>query len=142
MISVVGLIVLALLTNESGGFTVQASGRSRPSVALRAWNPAEGLKNIFSPTAEDEETDVNPLREVGDMFSNFDAVIDDFFNKRMGNGEIFYGKRRYKPSGTVEGKYNGMGLTDRTKIDMAREYKEQVLAERKLRQEAAKKKGK
>eukprot|EP00978_Attheya_sp_CCMP212_P041639 scaffold241197_cov37-Attheya_sp.AAC.1 len=58
-----------------------------------------------------------------------DDVVDDFFNKRMGNGEIFYGKRKFKPSGSVEGDYNGMGLTDKLKIDITRERKEEWLEE-------------
>mmetsp|Transcript_34472 Transcript_34472/g.69634 ORF Transcript_34472/g.69634 Transcript_34472/m.69634 type:complete len:178 (-) Transcript_34472:1123-1656(-) len=64
-------------------------------------------------------------------------VIDDFYNKRMGKGEIFYGKRKYKPSGTVEGDYNGLGLTDKQRIDDAREYKAQWEEERRLRREMA-----
>lgn len=65
------------------------------------------------------------------------TVIDDFYNKRMGKGEIFYGKRKYKPSGTVEGDYNGLGLTDKQRIDDAREYKAQWEEERRLRREMA-----
>lgn len=66
----------------------------------------------------------NPLQELGDMFSSMDDVIDDFFNKRMGNGEVFYGKRKYKPSGKVEGQYQGMGLTDKQRIEDTKEHKE------------------
>ena len=81
----------------------------------------------------------NPFKEVVDMFSNFDDVIDDFFYKRMGNGEVFYGKRKYKPSGRVEGQYNGMGLTDKLKIDISRERKEQFLEEKRRREEESRK---
>eukprot|EP00553_Chaetoceros_curvisetus_P005019 CAMPEP_0204635424 /NCGR_PEP_ID=MMETSP0717-20131115/31478_1 /ASSEMBLY_ACC=CAM_ASM_000666 /TAXON_ID=230516 /ORGANISM="Chaetoceros curvisetus" /LENGTH=138 /DNA_ID=CAMNT_0051654165 /DNA_START=64 /DNA_END=480 /DNA_ORIENTATION=+ len=76
-----------------------------------------------------------PLAGVFDFFSNLDAVADDFFYKRMGKGEIFYGKRKYKPSGDVDGDYNGFGLSDKQKIDMTREYKEQWLEEKKMRDE-------
>lgn len=69
------------------------------------------------------------------MLSNFDDVLDDFFYKRMGNGEVFYGKRKYKPTGRVEGKYNGMGLTDKLKIDISRERKELYLEEKRRREE-------
>ena len=65
------------------------------------------------------------------------SVIDDFYNKRMGKGEIFYGKRKYKPSVTVEGDYNGLGLTDKQRIDDAREYKRQWEEERAMRREMA-----
>lgn len=71
------------------------------------------------------------------MIKNMDDIIDDFFNKRMGNGEIFYGKRKYKPSGTVGGQYNGLGLSDRQRIDDANEYKAQVQEERLFRQKLA-----
>ena len=54
-----------------------------------------------------------------------------------GNGEVFYGKRKYKPSGkpNTEGKYNGMGLSDKGRIDVVREVKAQFL-ERRLSAEA------
>lgn len=76
-----------------------------------------------------------PFQELIDIFSNFDDVVDDFFYKRMGQGEVFYGKRKYKPSGKVEGDYNGFGLSDKMKIDMTREYKEEWLEEKKMRDE-------
>jgi hypothetical protein len=84
---------------------------------------------------DDKETKGSFLEGCIDFFSNFDAVVDDFFYKRMGKGEIFYGKRRYKPSGDVEGDYQGMGLSDKLKIDMAREYREEWLEEKRLRDE-------
>ena len=59
------------------------------------------------------------MKELSDMFSSMDDVLDDFFYKRMGNGEVFYGKRKYKPSGDVEGSYNGLGLTDKQRIEDA-----------------------
>jgi hypothetical protein len=42
----------------------------------------------------------------------------------MGNGEVFYGKRKYKPSGRVSDEYNGGGFTDYRKIEAAREFRE------------------
>ena len=80
---------------------------------------------------------LNPLNAVADMFQNMDDVVDDFFNKRMGNGEIFYGKRKYKPSGTVEGDYNGFGLSDFQKIEMTKERKNEWLEEQRWRKEMA-----
>ena len=62
--------------------------------------------------------------------------MDDFFNKRMGNGEIFYGKRKYKPSGNIESDYNGGGLSDWRKIEAAREFREERA---RLREEAQQK---
>jgi hypothetical protein len=60
------------------------------------------------------------------MISNFDDVIDDFVYKRMGAGEQWYGKRRYNPSGRVDGDYNGMGRSDYFRIEVARVQKEEM----------------
>ena len=67
----------------------------------------------------------NPLSELADMWQNFDDIVDDFFNKRMGNGEQFYGQRKYKPSGKVTTDYNGYGFSDFRKIEAAREFREE-----------------
>eukprot|EP01083_Nonionella_stella_P132378 402468_1 len=84
---------------------------------------------------DDENAKEGPLAGVRDFFANLDSVADDFFYKRMGKGEIFYGKRRYKPSGEVEGDYNGFGLSDKGKIDTVREYKDAWLEEKEMRDE-------
>ena len=84
---------------------------------------------------KETSTSWNLFKEAADMINNFDAMVDDFFYKRMGNGEVFYGKRKYKPSGRVEGKYNGMGLTDKLKIDVSRERKELFLQEKRRRED-------
>jgi hypothetical protein len=42
----------------------------------------------------------------------------------MGNGEVFYGKRKYKPSGKVDAEYNGGGFSDWRKMEAAREFRE------------------
>jgi hypothetical protein len=74
----------------------------------------------------------NLFQELNDMISNWDDVIDDFMFKRMGNGELFYGKRKYKPSNkpNMDGKYSGMGISDSAKIDLARQRKEEMLERR------------
>jgi hypothetical protein len=64
--------------------------------------------------------------------------VDDFMNKRMGKGEIFYGARQSKVYGADDpgreaGKYSGAGLSDRWKIEEAREARE----ERRVRAAAA-----
>jgi hypothetical protein len=71
-------------------------------------------------------SEFNPIQELADMMRSMDDVIDDFMNKRMGNGEVFYGKRKYKPSGkeNTDGTYNGMGMTDKARIEAARQAKE------------------
>jgi len=95
-------------------------------------NESGSTKTSLSST---DKNTFNPFREFFDIFSNLDDVIDDFYFKRMGNGEVFYGKRKYKPSGKVEGIYDGFGLSDKSKIDMTREFRAQYLEERKRRQE-------
>lgn len=79
----------------------------------------------------------NPLQEISDMFASFDDVVDDFMNKRMGNGEVFYGQRKYKPSGreNTEGSYNGAGMSDKLKIDIANEQRAEMLARKRMREE-------
>ena len=78
----------------------------------------------------------NLFKEVNDMISNWDDVIDDFMFKRMGNGELFYGKRKYKPSNkpNMDGQYSGMGISDSTKIEMARQRKEEMMERRRQQQ--------
>merc|ERR1712157_484706 len=85
----------------------------------------------------DKKTTTNngPLESLVDIFKNFDDVIDDFMNKRMGKGEIFYGKRKFDPSGDVDGEYNGFGLTDKTRIEITRARKEEWLEEKRMRME-------
>jgi hypothetical protein len=70
-----------------------------------------------------------------DFFENFDYVMDDFMNKRMGNGELFYGKRKYKPSGKISGQYSGFGLSDKGRIEGVQFYKEQWMQNRTKQQQ-------
>ena len=79
----------------------------------------------------------NPFQELSSIMSSLDDVIDDFMGKRMGNGEVFYGQRKYKPSGrdNTQGQYSGMGLSDKMRIDIAKERKEEYLAMKRERQE-------
>jgi hypothetical protein len=108
---------------RASSFVVVSSSPLRLQSILRADNRNNDNKvpNIF--------------QGIGDMLSSMDDVIDDFMSKRMGNGELFYGQRKFKPSGrpNTEGKYNGMGKSDRLKIDAKLEVKE-AITERKRRQ--------
>jgi hypothetical protein len=72
------------------------------------------------------------FKEINDMISSWDDVIDDFMFKRMGNGELFYGKRKYKPSNkpNMDGRYSGMGMSDSAKIELARQRKEEMMERR------------
>jgi hypothetical protein len=95
-------------------------------------DPLPDSSDLPQPTSSwwGEKGFKNPLAELSDMVTRFDDVVDDFMGKKMGNGELFYGKRKYKPSNrpNTEGKYNGMGLTDSLNIEIARALKADRLA--------------
>ena len=95
-----------------------------------------------TPTQLFSDKPKNILEDIKGMFQNLDDVVDDFVMKRMGAGEQWYGKRKYNPSGRVDGDYNGMGRSSHYAIEIARIQKE-ALEERKLRrleeEEAARK---
>ena len=75
----------------------------------------------------------NLWEDMKGMFTNFDDVVDDFFYKRMGAGEQWYGKRKYNPSGRLDGDYNGMGMSDHFRIEIARVRKEELELKRQRR---------
>ncbi|KAL7545939.1 hypothetical protein ACHAWF_009287 [Thalassiosira exigua] len=101
-----------------------SSVRAQNDEGETAWTVDDAPKES-SPSNFGRINIPNPLAELADMFSNFDDIVDDFFNKRMGNGEVFYGKRKYKPSGKVTTNYNGGGFSDWRKIEAAREFREE-----------------
>ena len=78
-------------------------------------------------------SEFDPMRSWNNMMSTMDDMIDDFFYKRMGNGEIFYGKRKVKPSGKVDGEYNGFGLSDKQRIEDSRLVKLARLEQKRLK---------
>merc|ERR1740117_860119 len=83
-------------------------------------------------TKVDDAADTDTYAKMGifgdlkGMFENLDEVVDDFFYKKMGAGEQWYGKRKYNPSGRIEGDYNGMGQSDSLRIEIARVQKEEI----------------
>jgi hypothetical protein len=91
---------------------------------------AGGFQFTRSPSCRSTTTSLGDFK---DFMANLDDTIDDFLNKRMGNGEIFYGQRKSSPSNrpNTKGKYNGMGLSDKTKIDVTRIVKEEIKARKK-----------
>lgn len=119
------LALLLCYLAEGAAFYLGSSAKARRATYLHS---------------QDNNKSWNPFKEVSDMVSNLDDVIDDFVNKRMGNGEVFYGQRKYKPSGreNTTGQYTGMGMSDRTKIDMARKYKEERMEMRRLKEQGLK----
>jgi len=131
-------IIPILLFTIVNSFVLPNTQTTLRSSSQLAFSPFSNNNNNNKDENESSSTEAkgfNPIAEFFDMFSNIDDVIDDFYFKRMGQGEIFYGKRKYKPSGDVDGKYEGFGLTDRTKIDNTREYKMQWEEEKKRRKE-------
>lgn len=124
------LATFALIQSVVNGFVV-----TLPSICSKTTSTAAFAKDIKEDETENSNGQKGFFGEFFDIFKNMDDVAEDFFYKRMGKGEIFYGKRKYKPSGDVEGEYNGFGLSDKLKIDMTREYKEAWLEEKRMRDE-------
>mmetsp|Transcript_34921 Transcript_34921/g.41708 ORF Transcript_34921/g.41708 Transcript_34921/m.41708 type:complete len:172 (-) Transcript_34921:431-946(-) len=128
--------VVLLIALCAQSFVIPNAPQSYHSNSQLGFSPFNNNNNkVENESATTESKGFNPISEFFDMFSNIDDVIDDFYFKRMGNGEIFYGKRKYKPSGEVDGKYDGFGLSDRSKIDTTREYRAQWQEEKKRRKE-------
>ena len=122
-------LLVALMVTTSSGFYVP----SKPGfvAGYRTTVHADGNQEPNKPR--------NFLDDLKGMLQNFDDVVDDFVMKRMGAGEQWYGKRKYNPSGRIDGDYNGMGRSSHYSIEIARVQKE-VLEERRqkrLEEEAA-----
>ena len=82
----------------------------------RAQRPnAEEIRGIFAE--QDQE-------HIFRFWDELDAVVDDFLNKRLGGGEIYYGARESKFYGEEDrtrskqefGKYQGKGYSDSRRI--------------------------
>lgn len=113
-------VILAVLVSVASAFVAPSSqGNKSTQLMEKKWDADE------ERTQQQQFSFPNPLTELADMWQNFDDIIDDFFNKRMGNGEVFYGQRKYKPSGKVTTEYNGYGFSDFKKIEAAREFREE-----------------
>jgi len=134
------LLVAAIIATTSMNHMVTLSFRhplvliSRRPLLLLSRNPMNKNSNI-NDTNEDEkgskEKNENEIMiptkliwTIQEVWNNMDAIVDDFMNKRMGNGELFYGKRKFKPSGKIDGSYNGFGLSDKGRIEGVKMYKE------------------
>jgi hypothetical protein len=124
-------LLVAILVATSSGFFVPA----KPGLNARC------TTSVCDKENDESSKPKNFLDDVKGMFRNFDDVVDDFVMKRMGAGEQWYGKRKYNPSGRIDGDYNGMGRSSHYSIEIARVQKE-VLEERRqkrLEEEAARK---
>lgn len=132
---------LLLVVAASVAFS-NVEGFQRPSSTQRAGATSlsffgnNELKDLLTES-KDEPEKKGFFGDLKGMMGNFDAVVDDFVYKRMGNGEQFYGKRKYNPSGNIDGDYNGMGQSDLIQIEIARVRKEEMELRRQRRLEAA-----
>ena len=115
------LTIAALVTMAAAFVTPSSSSNKRIQLNDKKWDVEEDI----TQQQQQQFSFPNPLAELADMWQNFDDIVDDFFNKRMGNGEQFYGQRKYKPSGKVTTDYNGYGFSDFRKIEAAREFREE-----------------
>merc|ERR1719198_2107177 len=78
---------------------------------------------VVSATATARERVV--VQKKKGFWEEFDAVVDDFLNKRLGGGEIYYGARQSKFYGDDDrersneefGKYQGKGYSDRRRLE-------------------------
>ena len=118
--SLATLLLLLVSVQSFSSLTVRTSGCTR------------GLRTTLDMSKNGDGKPRNFFEDLMGMFSNFDDVVDDFVMKRMGNGEQFYGKRKYNPSGDYDGDYNGMGQSSHYAIEIAR-VKKEVLEERRQR---------
>jgi hypothetical protein len=129
------LSVILVIVDNIKGFknAIPAGGRERPRTTRR------NNDNNFN----DDTKPKTFFEDLKGMFRNFDDVVDDFVYKRMGAGEQWYGKRKYNPSGRVDGDYNGMGRSDYFRIEIARVQKEEMelRKQRRLEEEARKRGG-
>ena len=124
-------LLVALLVTTSSGFYVPI----KPGFGVKYSSTTVHADGNMEPPSKPR----NFLDDIKGMFQNFDDVVDDFVMKRMGAGEQWYGKRKYNPSGRIDGDYNGMGRSSHYSIEIARVQKE-VLEERRqkrLEEEAA-----
>jgi hypothetical protein len=114
-----------LVTTKTNLSPALPNGRTLPTSTLFAQNDAN----------EENGRGLKFFEGLKDAFDNFDDIIDDFLYKRMGNGEQFYGKRKYNPSGKFDGQYQGMGRSDQSRIEMALVQKE-LMEERRSKRQA------
>jgi hypothetical protein len=128
--------VVVTLTNVEGFQQLHVSSTQRMGVTSLSFFGNNKKNDELTELTETEEEPKKKGFDFKGMMGDFDAVIDDFVFKRMGNGEQFYGKRKSNPSGNIEGDYNGMGQSDLIRIEIARVRKEEMELRRQRRLEA------
>mmetsp|Transcript_10090 Transcript_10090/g.12354 ORF Transcript_10090/g.12354 Transcript_10090/m.12354 type:complete len:148 (+) Transcript_10090:56-499(+) len=130
IITIFQLLLLAISLNALDAFI-----SSTPQICVKNTSAL----NFFGPFKQESEEEPEHIPKIEkkkfNLFSGLDDALDDFMNKRMGKGEIFYGKRKNNPSGEINGDYNGFGLSSREKIEVTQDRKDEWLAERQMRQD-------
>lgn len=139
------LIGLVAAASQVAGFqqTTHLSSTTRKGATRVYFFGNKKEEGPVEAKVEEEPEKKGFFGDMKGMMANFDAVVDDFVYKRMGAGEQWYGKRKYNPSGNVEGDYNGMGQSDLLRIEIARVQREEMelLRQRRLEAEENSKRG-
>lgn len=137
----VGRLLLQFVTIMCAGSYANAAFHAPSSSSSCSLDRRTSLMNKSGDgnDSQDDSSSWNPFKgpKLDEMMSRVDDAIDDFMGKRMGNGEVFYGKRKFEPSGreNTDGEYMGMGRSDKIKIDTARERKEEIMEQRRRQAE-------
>eukprot|EP00531_Pseudo-nitzschia_arenysensis_P016338 CAMPEP_0116125240 /NCGR_PEP_ID=MMETSP0329-20121206/5705_1 /TAXON_ID=697910 /ORGANISM="Pseudo-nitzschia arenysensis, Strain B593" /LENGTH=154 /DNA_ID=CAMNT_0003619267 /DNA_START=103 /DNA_END=567 /DNA_ORIENTATION=+ len=127
------VVALAVGISSVEGFQQQVASTQRAGSTSLAFFGNSNKEEEPAPVEEPKKNGF--FGDMKGMMNNFDAVVDDFVFKRMGNGEQFYGKRKYNPTGDYDGDYNGMGQSDLIRIEIARVRKEEMELRRQRRLE-------
>ena len=100
-------IIVVVLPLAASSFVVVVS-----STTTSSSNRQNSRNSAAAPTHSTPALSMTWKDGINEWLSAVDDAVDDFMSKRMGNGEVFYGQRRYKPSGrpNTSGKYNGMDV--------------------------------
>jgi hypothetical protein len=123
---IVALSAILVVVHIDGFQNRSPAAPERPTSIRRNNRNDPNDNNISNPKSGNDYKPKNFLDDLQGMFRNLDDVVDDFVFKRMGAGEQWYGKRKYNPSGRIDGDYNGMGRSDYWRIELAREQKEEM----------------
>ncbi|KAG7342055.1 hypothetical protein IV203_007147 [Nitzschia inconspicua] len=144
-IAALSLILFAVFATNAFQYVVTISNRQPQRCFPRCATLMSQRNNDNESSSSSSSKPKTFLDDLKGMIQNFDDVVDDFVYKRMGAGEQWYGKRKYNPSGRVDGDYNGMGRSDYFRIEIARVQKEEMELRKQRRleeEEEARKRGK
>mmetsp|Transcript_7455 Transcript_7455/g.20161 ORF Transcript_7455/g.20161 Transcript_7455/m.20161 type:complete len:160 (-) Transcript_7455:420-899(-) len=127
LLSLVVATMMLCDANVASAFApLPAATTTTTATMCKAFNQNAQRNGVAQLQAKPGDKEGGFFSNVKNMMNDFDDVMDDFFFKRMGAGEQWYGKRKSNPSGRVDGNYNGMGRSDQIKIEIARAMKEEM----------------